>query len=512
MSYDIPKSFLSVPDSKLPPELKETFHSLCKEAEDIIKMQDLTEHRESTVARFHRRVVDNFSAHPVLARTVVADHERIRELTLLAMVCFSGSICRETIYFLLQVNPYALLYVLFMNDSLIHVIAVDRRIYDVLLWIVEHYPWVFQHAVCQLKPPHIWLMRDYVYGQCSLETVRKFYELYPQGLRERETSLLMFGPWYPLSLCIDGENDPDANFCIWMAKQFPDAVYHLLTRGFMKYTVLQKVCSSLASTRCTSNMAKICRFLITEHADLIRQQGCFGEPLPIVTLAAHCNRPLVQEAAVLMMKTCPECVKDNAGNWLPSLSPNPFIQQVHPLVVQELEIEREISLLSRISDDISKAAIMTRHQSPRAVIIKSHLLGCLSEVYCSWSNLRISDVLQRQKQQIQEQIAEVCRKLEGNNGFEIMWYDGIREEFEMLDWIAHYDSNTDDENVHFDEMEDRLNEDSESELESEEDEETEDDYDDDSSDEIEGFTYEDAVRTSSIEMGGVRLYYERPLL
>ncbi len=490
----------------MPPELKEKFHSLCKEAKDIFEMQDLTEHRESIVARFHRRVVDDFSAHPVLARTVEADHQRIRELTLLAMVCFSGSTCRETIYFLLQVNPYALLYVLSANDTLIHVIAADRRICDVLLWIVEHYPWVFQHAVCQLRPPHIELMTDYVYGHCSLETVRKFYELYPQGLREIGSPLLMFGPWYPLSLCIDGANDPDANFCIWMAEQFPDAVYHLLTRGPMEYTVLQKVCSSLASTTCTSNMAKICRFLITEHADLIRQQGYFGERLPIDILAGRCNRPLVQEVAVLMMKTCPECVKDNACNWLPSLSTNPFIQQVHPLVVQELEIEREMSLLSRISDDIAKAAIMTMHQSTRAahrVVVKSELLGSLSEVYRSWSNLRISDVLQRQKQQIQEQIAEVCRKLEGDNFRGRM---GNVEVITSQNWIAHtaldtndddnnssdprYELESDDENVNFSEMEDELNEDSTSESESKEEEETEDD-DEDSSDESEDFSCQD---------------------
>jgi hypothetical protein len=233
--------------------------------------------------------------------------------------------------------------------------------------------------------------------------------------------------------------DPDADFFIWMAKQFPDAVHDKLTMG---RTMLQKICFSL----CTPNLAKICRFLITEHAGLIREKGTNGWPLPIQALAIGCNRPLVQEMIVLMLKTCPECIKGSSGNWLKDLSSVAFLQQVHPLIVRELEINEEINVLTQMSNNITKAATLTSHQSRNETGskgVKSALFHSMSVVYCSWSNLRTCSGLPEQKQQIQDKISEVCRRWEGDNDVpQIEWeleIMAVEVGIGLLDWMANDD-------------------------------------------------------------------------
>jgi hypothetical protein len=288
------------------------------------------------------------------------------------------------------------------------------------------------------------MMKCYIKGQCSLETVWNFYEWYPRGLQEKDSPPHV--SLYPLSLCCEGLADPDADFFIWMAKQFPDAVHDEITMGL---TMLQKICFSLFNTTCTPNLAKICRFLITEHARLVCERGSSGWPLPIQALAISCNRPLVQEMAVLMLKTCPECVKDSSGNWLQELSAVPFLQQVHPLIVRELEINEEINLLTQISNNIAKAATLASHQSTNAtgsIGVKSALLNSMSVVYCSWSHLRAYGGLPEQKQQIQDQISEACRRLEGDDVSQIVWeLEETTVELELLNLMAHADFESDDD-------------------------------------------------------------------
>jgi hypothetical protein len=47
---------------------------------------------------------------------------------------------------------------------------------------------------------------------------------------------------------------------------------------------------------------------------------------------------------LLLIKVCPECLLGEAGTLLPELAAIPFIQQVHPLILDELETDDEIKL------------------------------------------------------------------------------------------------------------------------------------------------------------------------
>jgi hypothetical protein len=69
---------------------------------------------------------------------------------------------------------------------------------------------------------------------------------------------------------------------------------------------------------------------------------------------------MVQEIAVLLLRTYPECVHVEAGAPYPALSTVPFIQQIHPLILQEMELDEERLQLSKISQNISAAAALSK--------------------------------------------------------------------------------------------------------------------------------------------------------
>lgn len=73
----------------------------------------------------------------------------------------------------------------------------------------------------------------------------------------------------------------------------------------------------------TPNATKICRFFTSEHADLVRTKGPDGV-LPIHWLVRCCNRPLVQEIAVLFLKEYPERINAKASQLIPRAFDRPF--------------------------------------------------------------------------------------------------------------------------------------------------------------------------------------------
>lgn len=107
---------------------------------------------------------------------------------------------------------------------------------------------------------------------------------------------------------------------------------------------------------------------------------------------------------VLLIKAHPQCIQVKAGKQYPELSAVPFIQQIHPLIVNELQIEQEISLLSQISQKYGEIGNPVGNNlncpiAPNRPSLHS-TLGSLSEVFGSWANLRISGVLSAQIQGI----------------------------------------------------------------------------------------------------------------
>ncbi len=320
-------------------KMKQRFRALFFAAYHFL---DGGEHWTEAAAILHQRVVSEVSSHPILARTI---HGEMNGWSLLQVFCEKTSgFCRETIQFLIDTNPHMILWRHWRSTMLtgrvlsIHMIAENMQYCKMMPWIAEHYPWVFEHSYCQKRPPHFEMLRNHVHGECDVETARRFYELYPQGLREKER-FMSFG-CYPLFVCFKGGFEPDAEIFIWIAQQYPEAVYHQPVNG---YNLLYDVCFALAAEdreetedipyTCTPNMAKICRFLICEHADLLHQIADDNGNLPIHMLTRRCNRPLVQEMILVMVKACPKCVLGEAGTFHPKLATIPLLNKcTHPLL------------------------------------------------------------------------------------------------------------------------------------------------------------------------------------
>ena len=363
-----------------------------------------------------QRVKDQVTAHPIVARTVC---KNVLRYSLLEAFCEKvGAVGYETIRFLIEMNPQALLWVHSdpQNEIIlpIHVLAASGWGCALLPWIAKRYPWVFQHELCQENPPHLRMMTCYIYGVCELETVREFYEIYPQGLSEKDKAGIA---GYPLALSLKGDIEPDAELFIWMARQYPKAVYDPLpVEG--ECNVLHGVCMNLTlegkPMEGKRNLLKIGRFLISEHESLVREKTHLGN-LPIHKLVRYCDQALVQELAIVLMKVYPDFFEDWDSPWYGKLRSIPFIHLVHPRISDELKIDRDLSLLKQSSQTVVKAAVAPTSRSSSTSSLNgsesnSLLVSSLSGAYLSWAKLRI-DVLSSQKRRIQEQIADICRAL-----------------------------------------------------------------------------------------------------
>ncbi len=413
-------------DTDLSPELRNKFHALLKEVFDFRRIIHGGEEEESVESidvaadRLHQTVQEEISANPILARTIdKTDKQSLLEI----LIDETLGECCKTIQLVIEANPYALLWsnggdpYKYHQGAPIYMIAEDTWHSVLLPWIVERYPWIFQSEMCQKVPPHLKMVHGIFNDICTLENIeacREFYELYPQGLGEKDEAN-RFG--YPLSVTMLGWRAPDAEMFIWMAERYPEAVNDIFPGGC---NMLHQACSLLTekedtrmpkTNKCCPDTANICRYLISKYPHLIQQKdddGC----LPFDLLAHRCNRPLVQQIVVLLLKAYPECVLEN-----PKLLSLPFIRVAHPIAFVISRLEKESASLKQISRNVIEAAKMpSRNISSSTAaaqsVAKSSFFESLSEVFCSWANLRVSD-LSKEKQLFQNSIEYFGRILEG---------------------------------------------------------------------------------------------------
>ncbi|GAX10704.1 hypothetical protein FisN_14Lh221 [Fistulifera solaris] len=200
-------------------------------------------------------------------------------------------------------------------------------------------------------------------------------------------------------------------------------------------------------------MAKLCRFLISKHPQLIRQKDDNGY-LPIHMLAHRCNRPIVQQMVILLLKAYPECVQVKAGNVYSELSRVRFIQRVHPLILAELAIEEEIALLVQCSQSMVDATDLPAKNLGTSTAPVKGLQSCLfdsvSEVFRCWVELRISGDLIPAKQVLQSFIKSFCNIMDVSDEIaELVDWD--EEDDNACNEIGEEDDNVDrDENLNND--------------------------------------------------------------
>jgi hypothetical protein len=134
---------------------------------------------EEAMNDFDERLTKSVTAHPILARTI---HKSRHQWSLLHVVCEKTLVsCPESILRLIQTNPHALLWTRRSDDgeqAPIHILPQHDYLCRCFLWRLQHYPWVFQHEVCQTNPPHLAMMQCFGDGSVDPKIVQKFYTLY----------------------------------------------------------------------------------------------------------------------------------------------------------------------------------------------------------------------------------------------------------------------------------------------------------------------------------------------
>jgi hypothetical protein len=352
-----------IPDVDLPVNVREKFDSLFDEINELCSVND-AERMEKAGRVMCERIEKEVSEYPILAKAV-SEGGDVLGWSLLTAICektCSRDVGHNAMKFLITMNPYALIWR--WGDEYdplnpVKKIAQNDCHCVLLPWIAEHHSWIFDHPKVRERPPHFELVRNYANGGCSASVVRSFYEWYPQGLQQiNERSL----DESPLHLCLSGWGECDAELLEWMAKQYPPAIS---SRDRFGMTALHKACGALSSiieegvaapSLCTENMARICRYLVSEYPQGVRIRAQGGRGLPIHYLARRCNRPLVQDLVILMLKHYPQAIDIKAASYLPKLDTVPFIQQIGPLLQQEAGIEEELKVKSEFEgEDIDES-------------------------------------------------------------------------------------------------------------------------------------------------------------
>jgi hypothetical protein len=427
------------------------------EDEMINRHQRQREILESRGAALCQRIEEEVSAHPILAKTVDSNMLLWSLLTVVCEKTYATTLGHAAIKFLIETNPHSLLWRWgdrYSQQDAIHSIAKNSCHCVLLPWIAEQYPWVLEHKRCKNAPPHLELAKKHADGECAASVVRRFYELFPQGLLQQSRVSAVAG--FPLQCLLIGWEECDADLFIWMAQQAPAAVKH---KGNWGTNVLHSACMSLSSSpdpdlvepidRCTENNARICRFLVSEHPQLVRSKGRGGRGLPIHHLAHRCNRMLVQEVLLLLLKEFPESIEVKAAGYLPKLSNVPFIQQVAPLVKQESGLQQEQEWLLPATANFLAYTGSLDHPSIDVNIAK------LEEAFENWVKERNSEV-----ESLQEQIGEIRLAFQGDDvvatGSDDEEEDDEEDDEEEV-WISEDDGS---ENEEDDESEDSSDDDS----------------------------------------------------
>ena len=388
-------------------DLKGTFYSLFDEAYNLLRANEGGGNIEQASANLCQRIEEEVAMHPILAKTV---DEEILRWSLLTAFCEKTSgtaYCHDAIKCLVRANPISLLWrwgdTHSEPKSPIKTIAEGHPI--LMVWIAQEFATMLDHRHCLYDPPSLLMVRQYANNShVEASVVQRFYELYPKGLKNKSQDLISSG--YALQKVIGGWQECDADLFIFMASQYPKALAY---RDRLGIHVLYIVCAHLAQAvdedtaapfQCSENMLRICRFIVDKCPELVSKKGRVGRGLPLHQLAKYCNRPLVQQAIILQLKHYPEAVEVRARSYLPDLKKEPFIQEIHPVVVLEADLA---SGKEWVVEGCANLATAT------SSLPSNHFLSIPTDIFASW----VKSYETRLVEQLPSMIDDVCQKFAG---------------------------------------------------------------------------------------------------
>ena len=393
-----------IPDTSLSEDQRQRFRRLLHAIDRLKNFRGDEAATEAAYARLRRRIKRAVTAHPILARAIFKAPNC--PWSLLSAVCKKNflTFSQPVLRFLIKQNPHALVWIWnyrWGSGSSSPLRSIASTQCALMPWIAKHHAWVLDRPDFEGRPPHLKLIgvRANTGSRCHPLVIRRFYELYPQGLTqdERRTGNL------PIHRCFvgwNGRETGEADLVKWMAQQNPDSMSHQDLRGF---TPLHYACQKLGSRRWTDNMAEICRFLIAECPESVRMttsDGC----LPIHFLTKLFNLPAARQLQIALLREFPESIDTPAVNIderYPSPRSVPFLQRVEPLLREEHLLKEDVHFLAEISSAWSEAA---RYGS--------NLESSASEVFQKWATLRSEALIPRRLAKIQELLVAACSEYE----------------------------------------------------------------------------------------------------
>ena len=373
-------------------------------------IQDFEERFESGNALL-RHLELEVGACPELAAAVSEEDEG---MSLLNHVCHQlfefADWARPSIQFLIDRNPHVLTYephqwfVWGFDGNLqyacpMHWIANSYP--DLMPAILEHHAWTLDHPVFRNWPAHYFLLDAYFEGRCDASLLRRFFGLYPQGLRQQACRK---GGVLPIHRILNREEgELDVDLIKWMASHDPPSLLHQDGGGC---TPLYEACNGLAEYQTADNMMDLCCFLIKECPASVRL-GTTRGTYPIHRVAERCHQPAVQQVVLAILREHPESAElpaaSEGGREFPSPSTVPFIQRVAVLLQEERVLQEDAAFLV-------EAAAMWHELAP--TISGSPQMVSVTEVFLGWANQRAEiDRLIK----IPKLIQEVCRDCEGED-------------------------------------------------------------------------------------------------
>jgi hypothetical protein len=286
-------------------ELRQKYNTLTEEIRDFWRLDKTCVEAAGKV--LSELIKQEVTAHTILARAVNNDGTRTLLYELFKVISYFGtSVCHDGLKCLIETNPYALLWRgchSYGYWNVIRCILGDVSQCDLLLWVMEKYPWIFEHPSFDISddslPVHRKLAWLHAYYGCEPSIICQFLEFCPKRLLKKEPIGFL------LHEIVNGHEECCAELFMWMADKNPEAISHTQLLLF-DINALHFVCLNLSRSQCTENMTKICRFLVTKYPELVRTEGNISKGvLPIHYLSHRCNRPFVQEIIILLLKEFP---------------------------------------------------------------------------------------------------------------------------------------------------------------------------------------------------------------
>ena len=202
----------------------------------------------------------------------------------------------------------------------------------------------------------------------------------------------------PLGAILGGYHECDASLCKFMAEQYPKGLKH---RSRVGISVLEHVVFGLSEfSHYTNESIEIIKFLIKECPKLVKIKDG-RKAVPIHFLVDKCNRGIVQDAVILLLKAYPESYNLH-GKFHKAPSKFPFVQRIKPLLDRETALTETVSMLTDVSTHLPKA---TENNS-------DHLLQGVSNVVESWSTDRLQTI-QAELKSLQAQVKAIKNEFEG---------------------------------------------------------------------------------------------------